>query len=231
MIPQGAHVERELLQEYVEGRLTDETDGVIEAHLNACEACARIVDGYVGFLGSPPDRPKAELEAELRAAVLRVHGALFPRARRAGQAPDAIELLRSAHGIVELVRADSPRASVLLRGPGKASVRAAAAGTAGRQSSRVEALLQRGGDRPERREARLSASPLGPHAAELLLEVDLDLAGWSAGLVWLNAREAAAVELYRGVVDEEGLIEAEAPVEPGALDPAGLRLGLVEPAP
>jgi hypothetical protein len=223
---------------YLEGSLSDRADLEVERHLQSCEACAALVDRYVGALGRV-EEPPVHGDEQFDAAVARLDARMAPYlgGPAAGQMPRALAWLCRVHSIGTLVGSGAGRLGPLLqdaasqaRPPRMALATDASPGAA---SAVVEDVRTLG---PGRREGRTTAQLdlLAPEtgAVELILEFNLAYLGWEAAVVYLLADGAAALLLYSGTVDQEGLIEYRAtqnelPLE--AFEPARLKIALLAP--
>jgi putative zinc finger protein len=236
------HLTREQLLGHVDGTLSDALDRVVEGHLRSCSECAALVDGYVQFIAEAEEASAAPASEELLAAVARLDRRMAP-ALSPDMAPEpsgALAWLCRIHAIHALLRADVPRLGELLRSlarPGPAR-RVAVACESARPGSVVlddVATLHADGSQG-RTSARLEELARGQDSLELLVELDLQYAGWNAGIAYLLApgsgAEQAGLALYSGRVDEEGLIEFRSPwpgmpTEP--FDPRRLKICLLAP--
>jgi hypothetical protein len=237
------HRHQEELCAYVEGTLSTQRDAEVEQHLAECVQCAGFADSYARFLMSFESATDQDPELDAATARLDARMGSFLQGRPAGPERRSTEMLRCVFGITELVTLASQRLrdlasrSAILQPQLPDSFHAWAAPEPAPSEiplHDVRAVDAAGVEFPV--EARLAYSPHWPsERIDLLVELDLAQAGWGASVSYLldaPQGQQAALLLFEGHVDEEGLIEIlrrwDGPT-PQSFEPERLRICLTHP--
>jgi hypothetical protein len=239
------HRRQDELCAFVEGQLSQAARAEVELHLARCSKCAVFAGGYARFLAQVEAMPV--YDPALEAATARLDARMEPYLRGVlATEARATQMLHRAFGIVDLVRTATRKLRDLVRiHPEWGLVDSSAALEPARAWTKDEpapaeswidnVVVQDARGTETTTRARLAYLPDWPsERVDLLLELDLRFRGWEAAVGYVLDVEPAepspaALLLYEGPVDAEGLIEIqsrwEGPVPP-AFEASRLRICL-----